>query len=287
MTRLLELDARRLEAVFGRTSMSVRHGLSDHPLLTLDSLADLADRLPERNVEHNIGKLAKIAAAEDMKAVESTSPGEVVRNIEANGSWVVLKNVEQDPEYKALLDACLDETQQVVGHREGGMRQREAFIFLSAPDSMTPSHCDPEHNFLLQVRGTKEMHVGRFDDPEVEATELERIYLGGHRNIGQQPDQEECYALAAGEGVYVRPDAPHYVQNGPSTSISFSITWRTPVTQRKVRVHQANGWLRKLRVTPRPPGADRVRDRFKELGALAMLAVERVAERVRPAAKPG
>jgi hypothetical protein len=40
----------------------------------------------------------------------------------------------------------------LVADRDGGMLDRFGFIFLSAPDSTTPSHTDPEHNFPLQVR---------------------------------------------------------------------------------------------------------------------------------------
>ena len=33
---------------------------------------------------------------------------------------------------------------------------REAFIFISSPNTVTPYHMDPEYNFLLQIRGTKD-----------------------------------------------------------------------------------------------------------------------------------
>ena len=149
------------------------------------------------------------------------------------------------------------------------MTLQEGYIFISAPNSMTPSHVDPEHNFLLQIRGTKEMHVGRFDDTVEEQLQLERIYLGGHRNLSQEPDSAHCYALSPGDGVYVRPDAPHFVRNGPDPSVSFSITWRTPSTARASRVHRTNGRLRKAKLTPgapRPLGRPRPRQGLRLLG---------------------
>jgi cupin superfamily protein len=288
LTRLIELDPHRFAEVFGRTSMGVRHHLVDHPLLELEALAQLADRLPAENVEHNVGALPTVVRSDEVARVDA-APGEIIRTIEQNKSWMVLKNVEADPAYRALLDQCLDEVQSLVGDRDGGMKQREAFIFLSAPDSVTPSHVDPEHNFLLQVRGTKQMHVGRFSDPRIEQRELERIYFGGHRNIEQVPDDVERYDLGPGDGVYVRPDAPHYVINGPGTSVSFSITWRTPMTRRAARVHRANGHLRRLRLDPKAPGGDPVRDRAKEAMAVgagvavrsARTVQEKLAERSR------
>jgi len=36
---------------------------------------------------------------------------------------------------------------------------QQAFIFVSSPEAVTPLHMDPEHNFLLQVRGLKTLHL--------------------------------------------------------------------------------------------------------------------------------
>lgn len=261
---LLHVDPDRFLKVFGRTSMPVTHELADHPLLTLEAVATLAQRLPDASIEHNLGDVPVVATGHKVSTLDD-DPAEIVKTIEANGSWMVLKNVEQDPQYRALLDELLDQVKPLVGSHEGGMLQREAFIFVSAPGSITPSHVDPEHNFLLQVKGTKDMNVGAFADKKTEQYELERFYGGGHRNIEQTPDEMETYALQPGDGVYVRPNAPHYVVNGDSASVSLSITWRTPKTDRASAVHRANGRLRRFGLKPTPPGR-RVRgDRLKQV----------------------
>ena len=73
-----------------------------------------------------------------------------MRRIAECGSWMVLKRVEQDPEYAALLDRCLDGVAAQAGVSLPRMLRREGFIFLSSPSAVTPFHLDPEHNFLLQ-----------------------------------------------------------------------------------------------------------------------------------------
>ena len=96
---------------------------------------------------------------------------------------MVFKNVERDSEYRALLDACLD---QIREHSESmpGMGQREGFIFVSSPDSVTPYHMDPEHNFLLQIRGRKQVSLFDGDDRALlSERELEKFYARGHRNL--------------------------------------------------------------------------------------------------------
>lgn len=155
------------------------------------------------------------------------------------------------------------------------MFQREAFIFLSAPGSMTPSHTDPEHNFLLQVRGTKEMSVGRFPDGRTEQLVLEDAVVGGHRNVSWEPAAQQPFPLGPGDGVYVPPHAPHLVRNGPTASVSLSITFRTATTEQAGRVHALNARLRKLGLSPHPPGRDAGRDRLKATASRALSRLSR------------
>jgi hypothetical protein len=247
----------------------MKHSLTDHELLTVESIAQLAERLPEETLEHNYANLGKVTDPDAVKRSEDP-PGEVARNIDTNGCWMVLKNIEQDPAYKALLDELLDEVQPYLDPSVGGMTEREGFIFLSAPGSMTPSHTDPEHNFLLQVRGTKDMYVGRFPDPETEQLALEDAVTGGHRNVTWEPRDPELFALQPGDGVYVYPHAPHWVENGDQVSVSLSITFATAKSQETQRVHRVNARLRRLGVSPTAPGRRPGLDRRKAATARAM-----------------
>lgn len=237
-------------------------------------MAELAERLPAEKIEHNLGDLPTVV---DPDAVErSEQPvGEIARGIETNGCWMVLKNIELDGTYSDLLNELLNGVAPLVADRDGGMSGREGFIFLSAPNSVTPSHTDPEHNFLLQVRGTKAMTVGRFPDPETKELELEQTFGGsGHRNIDWEPDSPETFDLSPGDGVYVPPHAPHWVQNGPSPSVSLSITFQTPRNKRAIHVYELNSKLRRLGLSPTPPGRRARLDRQK---ALCQRMVNRVA----------
>lgn len=262
MSKLLDIDSHAFAANLGRGAMPLVHALSTHALLTVEAIAELADALPLEKVEHNLGSVPSVLA--DGEAPRSRlAPGELARGIETNGCWMVLKNIEAVSAYRRLLDSGLDELEPYLAGREGGMRQREGFIFLSAPGSVTPAHIDPEHNLLLQIRGTKEMNVGRFADRATEQRELERFYGGGHRNIHRLPSTPRAFSLGPSDGVYVPPNAPHWVVNGETVSVSLSITFRTPATVRTQRVHSVNAKLRRLRLSPPPPGARPLADRTK------------------------
>ena len=260
---LLNIDPRGFEHSFGREPTSVSHHLGEHPLLSIESVAALAERLPEDRIEHNLGDLPKVANPDEVR--QSDLPvGEIARTIDTNGCWMVLKNIELDPDYSRLLDEALDEVNGLVAQREGGMTAREGFIFLSSPGSVTPSHTDPEHNLLLQVRGTKDMNVGRFADTETEQLALEQALGGGHRNIKWEPQEPRRFHLEPGAGVYVHPHAPHWVENGPAASVSLSITFQTPANKRAIRVHSMNAKLRRLGISPAAPGRRPGIDRGKE-----------------------
>ena len=183
--------------------------------------------------------------------------------IDTNGSWAVLKNVERDPEYGALLDALLAELEPIVMRKTGAMVHREAFIFLTSPGSVTPFHMDPEHNILLQIENEKTMTVfPARDETLVPAEQSESFHLGGHRNLQWDEGfmaKGKAFPLKPGEAVHVPVKAPHFVKNGDGVSVSLSITWRSERSVAEGELHSMNAALRRhgmprVAVTGRPEG---------------------------------
>ncbi len=274
-SRHLKIDRESFGAAFGHEPIAIKHDLIDNPLLSLDALGDLAETLPASEVEHNVGDVPDIVSGGEGVERSEMPPGEIARTIETNGLWMVLKRIEKVPAYKQLLDETLDEVEPFVADREGGMTQREGFVFLSAPGSTTPSHTDPEHNILLQVRGWKEMTVGRFPDEKTRQLELEDHTSGGHRNIDWKPVDPHTFRMEPGDAVYVPPHAPHMVKNGDTGSVSLSITWRTPEIERVARVSSVNARLRKLGLEPKAPGSRPGADKMKASASKALGKVRR------------
>lgn len=235
-------------AAYPDHSTRLTHGLVGHPLLTVTSLADLAERMPASRVEYNLGKLPLGVRAEDTPS-NGLSLHDTILTIETNGSWAVLKNVEQDPAYAALLDAALAELEPIVRASTGPMLNREAFIFLSSPGSVTPFHMDPEHNILLQIMGQKIMTVfPARDERLVPPQQSESFHNGGHRNLTWRDDfraRGEAVTLEPGDAVHVPVKAPHFVENGPAVSISLSVTWRSERSVAEGELHSFNALLRR------------------------------------------
>src|SRR5205823_9977089 len=111
---LLDLEPATFHERFGRKPFRVRHRLCDHPLFELPRLLQLARALPEDRVEYNSGELP-VGVDAALTPRTGLSIEETVRRIEECKSWMVLKNVERDPEYGDLLRRRLDEV-EALGH---------------------------------------------------------------------------------------------------------------------------------------------------------------------------
>ena len=170
-------------ALYPETAGRLTHTLPGHPMLELEALVALAGRMRPVDVERNLADIP-IGIDPANLADNGLSAAETLRSIKANPPWMVLKFVEQDAAYRALLHDILGELQPIVQAATGEMIKLEAFIFVSSPNAVTPFHFDPEHNILMQVRGTKTMTVfPAGDESIVAAREHERFHAGGHRNL--------------------------------------------------------------------------------------------------------
>jgi oxalate decarboxylase/phosphoglucose isomerase-like protein (cupin superfamily) len=268
-----------LDSCYPRAAAKLSHGLLDHPLLKLDALVDLATALPKDSVEYNPGNIPVGIKPEDVP-ISGLGIAETIRSIEENGSWMVLKRIEQQPDYAALLATTLAEIEPLVAQRTGNMLGREGFIFISSPGSVTPFHFDPEHNILLQVRGTKTMTVFSAEDDDLVRPEAhEKFHLGQHhRNQHWEPEFAEKgqpITIIPGEAIYVPVKAPHWVQNGPEVSISLSITWRSDWSYSEADARAFNHMLRKAGLAPRNPAPWPSRNLRKSVAYRALAKAQR------------
>jgi hypothetical protein len=264
--RLLEIEGAVFQERFNRQPFFIRHQLANHRLFALPRLIELARRLPNEFVEYNAGNIP-VSQDPNLTPQNGLSVEETLHRIEECKSWLVLKYVENDPEYAELLHGCLDEIQSYSEPLAPGMGKREGFIFISSPNSVTPYHMDPEYNFLLQIRGKKTMSV--FDGADrsiLSEQELEEYLSGGHRNLTFKDEFQQkaiTCELNPGDGLHVPVTSPHWVKNGGEVSVSFSITFRAPASDRRTIIYTTNAYLRKRGLKPAPYGTSAWRDAAK------------------------
>jgi hypothetical protein len=276
----LQLDPVKFNAAFPRQPFLVKHALCGNPMFSLESLVELSKRLPPAKVEYNAGTI-DIDMHDKLTPQTGLSVEETIRRIETCRSWMVLKNVEADATYRALLDACLNDVAHLSEPLTPGMRRHEGYIFISSPGSRTPYHMDGEHNFLLQLTGSKKVHMWDSADRSLlTEKEIEAHYGGAHRNLSYQDAyaaKAQVFDLTPGHGLHFPVNAPHWVQNGPEVSVSFSVTFRTPAIDKRAMLYAANGRLRGWGLNPKPVGQSALRDTLvhttvrglRKLGSLA------------------
>jgi len=241
---------------YPETPAVIQHRLRDHPLMTLDALAGLAAQLPVISIEYNRGDLP--IGVDGKPGATGMSIEDTIRHIATSNSWAVLKNIEEVPEYQALLLGLLDELKPSIEARTGAMMRPQGFVFISSPDAVTPYHFDPEHNILLQLVGSKVMtQFPAGVDRYAPDTLHEGYHIGGPRELTWRDELAEggtAFALGPGDALMVPVMAPHHVKNGPASSISLSITWRSDWSFAEADARCWNGMLRRWGMTPKPPG---------------------------------
>jgi len=261
--RHLLLQPIEFENCFSRKPFLIGHQLCDHPLFQMDRILELSRRLPESCIEYNAGNLP-VSIDPALTPRNGLSVEETIRRIEECRSWMVLKYVERDPAYGQLLNECLEELRPYTEPITPGMTQPQAFVFVTSPRSVTPFHIDPEHNFLLQIRGSKEVRMLDGNNQEiVSESDLENFYSDRGRNLKLTPSAEESgwtFPLQSGQGLHFPVTFPHWVRNGESVSVSFSITFRTPDLDRRRALYQANAGLRARGYHPWAVGKNTLRD---------------------------
>ncbi|WDI32710.1 cupin-like domain-containing protein [Hyphococcus flavus] len=255
----------------------LRHSLSGHQLFRIDQLTALAAALPVESVEYNAGDLP-ISQDPTTTPMNGLTPEETVRRIAENNSWMVLKNVEQQPSYRQAMDHCLGAIEGIVEKSSGAMHKREAFVFVSSPGSVTPFHMDPEHNILMQLEGSKTFRIYPNKSRDIVSDEQHEAFHieGAHRNLPYREEfekQAQAITLKPGDALYVPVKSPHWVAVNDAVSVSLSITWRSAASDNEGLLRRGNGWLRSRGGRPPSPGRAPLRDR-------AVIISRRIIERL-------
>ena len=253
------------------------HDLQENGRLTLDAIADLADRLPRRSVIHDTAAQPLLVPQGGPPRGALARPGDVIRSLRSANSWLTLLNVEDDPSCADLMNIMLDQLELGMIGKQGKMRNRVAFIFVSSPNSVTPVHFDIEHSLLMQVSGCKTVSIGGFESDTARRHEISRYWDGSHGRMEAVPKELATYLLTPGRGVYLPPGVPHWVHNGPDISISVTLTYFTAATVRENRIEDFNSRLRRFHLNPRAPGRSFTIDTAK----IAALGAWTLARRLR------
>lgn len=268
---------------------SVRHRISDHPLLQMDQLVKLSSRLAERGCIRTHSNEAYAGTDFNhapMLYPNRCAPDETLANIESARAWMSLLNVQTDEVYRGLVDEILDDLKPAIDQADPGMTYRGGWIFVTSPNTVTPFHMDKEHNFIMQIKGHKRLYVWEPDDIEALSEEARDLFHANHaRDLANWREELRGRAhvldLEPGMGAYMPQTAPHLVENGDNASVTVSFTYYTDSTRRKSRLHALHQRMRDWGMSPSPVGAHPLVDSILDSVTRGVGNLKNLAERTR------
>jgi len=275
---------------YNRQHFSFAHGLSSNPLFDLDNLIELSRRIPEHWEPYWSNGRVKVNQAWEAGTQGRATLQDTIANIAHNDSIVIMKHTEQDPVYGPVLQEFLGRVIDFAGEQmRSDVTIGETLILISSPNRVTPYHMDGETNFLVQVRGDKWFYVyDHADRTLITDEERERYFAGNISSAVYNKDRQKdatAYDLRAGYGIHVPTGAPHWVQNKDNVSVAISVNYELRSVYRLSKIYKMNQQLRKLGITPRPPGTSQWRDGLKYTAARTLASARSLVSKP-PAAKP-
>ncbi|MBN3907813.1 MAG: transcription factor [Nostoc sp. NMS1] len=279
--QIIQSDVSTFQENFNCSHFKFSHNLAGHPLFEIPRLVDLANTILSQG---RTDKIQSYTSRVPIQQKWNHRPGineitEAIAHIEESDSWVMLEDVQVDPEYAALLNQIITELEDLIGKPlRQEMTWLGAYIFIASPNSITPYHIDSELNFLFQIQGEKDMSLFNQNDRSIlSEEEIEKFYIGD-LNVANYREENQSkasvYHLEPGKGVHHPILAPHWAKNGNNVSVALSVLFYLRPYDLKARVYQVNSYLRKLGFKPTPPGKSALRDRIK-IFALGLLCDRR------------
>lgn len=272
---IVTVDASIARAKFLKEAFTLKHGLADHPLFKLQRLVELAKSMPRDRIEYNSGKVAVGVRPENVPKIDMAAE-DVIQTIETANAWMVIKFVNEDPEYRALLAQFVEEANAAAGKSPSDYSDLEGYIFVSSAKATTPFHMDAEENILIQIKGDKFVRTFENADRRLVTEQAMEIAPSKHRNQPYEEWFEEratLHSLKPGDAVHMPYMIPHWVSTGDTYSISMAMTWKTPEVNRMNKIRWMNAALRQVGLPQHPPGISPAKDRVKIMAHDAIRAV--------------
>lgn len=268
--RWIEADASVVRENFDRRSFELTHHLAAHPLFDLPRLMELADRTLRTRPSDLYYDMGDVAPGQKWKDTNHAfSPLKALKQLEDSSAWFIFRSAQKDPAYTELFRHAIAETKEMIGGDiESRISREDIIIFVAAPKRVTAYHIDRECNFILQIRGEKDLHVFDREDREVlPEEEIERFWTIDNNAPNYRPelqDRARSYRLVPGNGVHIPVNCPHWLRNDDNVSVTLSVNFQF-VDSMRADIYRANHFLRKLGIHPSPPGRSPVRDRAKAM----------------------
>lgn len=255
-----------------REPFRLNHKLVNHPALTLENIARIIPDHPKEKVMFSKG-LDSLTVNFD-KALDEDKKDlnilEVIETIRTSNSYIAIRSPELHPSFKELYHDMIGDVETFMKANGTGTKAHEPmlWLFIASPGAVTPFHFDRFSNFIMQIRGSKELAVFPPGLEEIVSARDTEAYLD---RDGESPiwrDELDVHAnkfnFKMGEAVHIPYTSGHYVKNGTEDiSITLSVFYHSDETLRWSRAMRFNNRLRRRGLNPSPVRQSVAKDKFK------------------------
>lgn len=254
-----------------REPFRLTHKLANHPALELENLAEVILQHPKEKVMFSKG--LDLTANFDRALVEDRKKfdlKEIVETIRTSNSYIALRNPELHPSFKELFADVVHDVETIMKENKTGDKAilPMLWLFIASPGAVTPFHFDRYSNYIMQIRGSKELAVFPPVLEELVSSADAEAYLdwGGHAPEWKEELDHHAHKFNfnVGEAVHIPYTSGHYVKNGlDDISITLSVFYHSNETLKWSRAMRLNNRLRNKGFNPRPVRQSAALDQFK------------------------
>jgi hypothetical protein len=286
----LDVDPQLLRRSFNREPFGFSHNLGALGIFELPYLRSLAEKYRNHQSSYMVASGAS-APGERFRAVKPTSLElpDAIDSLQHESVRILLKHPETfDPRFRELMDGLVAQVAESSNLlKDDRIERLTSSVFLTSTSTLTPFHFDPSAVFFFQITGEKVYHL--YAPAVLSEPELEQFYFRGLVDIGQvdlagrDPKQEFTFSLSGGKGLHQPQNSPHWVETRGDISISYSFFFETLTARKASQVRGFNHYIRKVGITPTPPGRHPHRDVLKADAMRAWIPLRKTLSAVKSA----
>ncbi len=243
-------------ANWAKAPLRLSHRLAEHPLYSMDALAELIEGYPRQHYALvEMGPQGSNRRLWREGDIGQLSGHEVIEAIKRGRMWLNLRNVGQvDKRYRDVLDQIFEEVRaRVPGY---DTYDRTCGILISSPKAQVYYHIDLPGQSLWQLHGKKRVYLYPAEAPFLTGEQLERVALYEVEvDVPYEPSYDEKalqFEIGPGEMLHWPLNAPHRVENLDCLNVSMTTEYWTETIRRSQIINMANGILRdKMGLTPK------------------------------------
>ncbi len=233
---------------FGKKIAMARHNAQETSHFSDEALAALLDAYPrERLGIYRFPEQAEGPCKAEHGCAPTLSGAELIAAVKAGKIWLNLRAVNQEvPAYAKIAEALFGDLEKASGSK---VLKKDMGVLISSPNIHVHYHLDIPMVVLVQVRGTKTVHLYPVGAPYAEPQQVEDITLrvqDEELNYKSEfDDQAHVITLEPGMAITWPQTAPHRVQNADMMNVSLSCEFMTAASILKANAIFANAKLRR------------------------------------------